>query len=66
LDRDKLYIWIVYLDKIYNFVVQIVFIWIHFDAQMDDTMFRFKIHILDLNSLSIIWAWIWFQMKKVW
>jgi hypothetical protein len=65
-DRGKLYIEIVYLDDINNFVVQIVSIWIHFDAQMNDTMIRFKIQILELNSLLTIWASKWFQMKKVW
>jgi hypothetical protein len=39
-------------------------IWIHFAAQMIDTMFRFKIWILDLDSISIIWASRWFEMKK--
>jgi hypothetical protein len=29
-------------------------IWINFDAQMIDMMFRFKIQILDLDGMSII------------
>jgi hypothetical protein len=47
----KLYTKIVYLNDIYNLVVQIVSIWIHFCAQMIDTMFTFKIQFLDLDSI---------------
>jgi hypothetical protein len=50
-DGGKLYTKIVYLNDIYNLVVQIVSIWIHFCAQMIDTMFTFKIQILDLDSI---------------
>jgi hypothetical protein len=51
-------------------VDQTVFIWIYFDAQMTDTMFRFKIQILDMNNISIIWAeddfkWKKFELKKL-
>ena len=42
-DEDKLYMKIVDLDEIYNFVVQTFFIWIHLGAQMIDTNFRSKI-----------------------
>ena len=34
LDGDKLYMKIVDLDEIYNFVVQTFFIWSHLDAQL--------------------------------
>jgi hypothetical protein len=63
-DRGKLDTEIVYLDENYNFVVQTVSIWIHFGDQKIDTMFRFRIQILDLDSISIIWTLRWFQMKK--
>ena len=42
-DEDKLYIKIVDLDEIYNFVVQNFFIWSHLGAQITDTNFRSKI-----------------------
>jgi hypothetical protein len=40
---DKLDTEIVYLDEIDNFVVLTMSIWIHFGAEMIDTMFKFKI-----------------------
>ena len=40
--EDKLYMKIVDLDEIYNFVVQIFFIWSHLGAQIIDN-FRSKI-----------------------
>ena len=40
---DKLYMKIVVLDEIYNFVVQIFIIWSHLAAQIIDTNFRSKI-----------------------
>ena len=43
LDGDKLYMKIVDLDEIYNFIVQIFFIWSHLGAQIIDTNFRSKI-----------------------
>ena len=43
LDRDKLYMKIVDLDKIYNFVVQTFFIWSHLGAQIIDKCSKFKI-----------------------
>ena len=42
-DGDKLYMKIVDLDEIYNFIVQIFFIWSHLGAQIIDTNFRSKI-----------------------
>jgi hypothetical protein len=39
-----------------DFLVQNESIWIHFGAQMTETMFRFKIQNLNLDSISIIWA----------
>ena len=42
-DGYKLYTKIVDLDAIYNFVVQIFFIWSHLGAQIIDTNFRSKI-----------------------
>ena len=42
-DEDKLYIKIVDLDEIYNFVVQNFFIWSYLGAQIIDTNFRSKI-----------------------
>jgi hypothetical protein len=65
LDGGELYTENVCLNDIYNFVVQIVFIQIHFGAQMINTMFIFKIQNLDLDSLLNIWATRWLQMKKV-
>jgi len=46
LDGDKLYMKIVDLDEIYNFIVQNFFIWSHLGAQIIDTNFRSKIKIL--------------------
>ena len=43
LDGDKLYIKIIDLDEIYNFVVQTFFIWSHLGAQMIIKSIRFKI-----------------------
>ena len=43
LDGVKLYMKIIELDEIYNFVVQIFFIWSHLGAQIIDTNFRSKI-----------------------
>ena len=43
LDGDKFYMKIVYLDEIYNFVVQTFFIQIYLGAQIIDTNFRSKI-----------------------
>ena len=42
-DGDKLYMKIVDLDEIYNFVVQTFFSWSHLGAQIIDTNFRSKI-----------------------
>ena len=42
-DEDKLYIKIVDLDEIYNFVVQTFFIRIHLGAQIIDKTCRSKI-----------------------
>ena len=43
LDGDKLYIKIVDLDEIYNFIVQIFFIQSHLGAQIINTSFQSKI-----------------------
>ena len=43
LDGDKLYIKIVDLDEIYNFVVETFFIWCHLGAQIIDANFISKI-----------------------
>ena len=43
LDGDKLYMKIVDLDNIYNFVVQTFFIWSHLGAQIIDKCSRSKI-----------------------
>ena len=43
LDGDKLYIKIVDLDEIYNFVVQTFFIWSHLGAQIIDNCSKSKI-----------------------
>ena len=45
-DGDKLYMKIVDLDEIYNFIGQIFFIWSDLGAQIIDTNFRSKIQIL--------------------
>ena len=42
-DGAKLYMKIVDLNEIYNFVIQIFFIWSHLGAQITDTNFRSKI-----------------------
>ena len=43
LDGDKLYIKIVDLDEIYNFIVQTFFIQSHLGAQIINTNFQSKI-----------------------
>ena len=43
LDGDQLYMKIVDLDEIYNFVVQTFFIWSHLVTQIIETNFRSKI-----------------------
>lgn len=40
LDEDELYMKIVYLDEIYNFVVQTFFIWSRLGAQIIDKISR--------------------------
>jgi len=40
---DKIYMKIIELNEIYNFVVKIFFIWSHLGAQIIDTSFRSKI-----------------------
>ena len=42
-DGNNLYMKIVDLDEIYNFVVQNFFIWSHLGAQIINTNFRYKI-----------------------
>jgi hypothetical protein len=69
LDGGKLYIEILYLDEFYDFIVQIGSIWIYFDAQIIDTIFRFKIQILDLDSTRLFepqddFKWKKFELKS--
>jgi hypothetical protein len=62
---EKLYTKIVHVDEIYN-LVQMIFVQNHNRAQIIDITLRYKIQILDLNIMLIIWAWRWFKIKNIW
>jgi hypothetical protein len=60
--EDDLYIKIVPLNEIYNFIVEHFLIWIRLDAQK--VVINFRSEKLDLELLATFWASKRVQMEK--
>jgi hypothetical protein len=63
-DGDKLYMKLVAFDEIYNFVVQTLFIWSHFETKKKIYCPYLSFRYPDMDNISIVWAPRWLQMKK--